>query len=108
MLVSMLVGLLILTFGATSASLFGFDFGFPIVDVEDVEGGEPCRNLCICRPAGAVVPGGSSWHLLCLGCFLLCLWCSLVLWSRVLLHCRYLHLLYVLLPDSYLCVFLMG
>ena len=56
-LVSMLVGLLILTFGATSASLFGFDSGFPIVDVVvDVEGGEPCRNLCVRRPAGVVVP----------------------------------------------------
>ena len=71
----MLVGLLIFTLGATSASLFGFDFGFPIVNFEDVESGESCCDLRICRPAGAVVPGGSSWHLLGLGEVLLFLWC---------------------------------
>ena len=34
------VGLSILTFGATSASLFGMDLGFPIFELVDVEGGE--------------------------------------------------------------------
>ena len=48
MLVSMLVGLLIFTLGATSASRFGFDFGFPIMYLIDVEGGEPRRDLRVC------------------------------------------------------------
>ena len=33
----MVVGLLILTLGATSASFFGLDFGFPILDLVNVE-----------------------------------------------------------------------
>ena len=38
MLVFTVVGLSILTFGATSASRFGFDLGFPILELVDVEG----------------------------------------------------------------------
>ena len=45
MLVSMLVGLFTFTLGATSASRFGFDSGFPIFNVVDVEGRQPCRDL---------------------------------------------------------------
>ena len=48
----MLVGLLIFTFGATSASLFGFDLGFPIVELVNVKGGESRRDLCVRWPAG--------------------------------------------------------
>ena len=47
-LVSMLVGLFIFTLGATSASRFGFDFGFPILNVVDVDGRQPRRDLCVC------------------------------------------------------------
>ena len=47
-LVSMLVGLFTFTLGAISASRFGFDFGFPILNVVDVKGRQPCRDLCIC------------------------------------------------------------
>ena len=33
----MVVGLLMFTLGATYASFFGFDFGFPILDLVDME-----------------------------------------------------------------------
>ena len=57
MLVLTVVGLWILTLGATSASFFGFDFGCPIlelVDVESCQSGSDLRISCLGR---VVVPG---------------------------------------------------
>ena len=75
MLVLMVVGLSILTFGATSASFFGFDFGCPIFKLVDVESSKSGRNLRVCCLGGVVVRRRSSWHLLLVGSVLLLLWC---------------------------------
>ena len=45
MLVFTVVGLSILTLGATSASLFGLDLGFPILKLVDVESRESGGDL---------------------------------------------------------------
>ena len=74
-LVLMVVGLSILTLGATSASFFGLDFGFLFLKFVDVECGELGGDLRVCCLRGVVVPGRPSWHfLLVAGALLLQSW----------------------------------
>ena len=56
-LVLMVVGLSILTLWATSASFFGLDFGFPILELIDVEHSKPGSDLRVCCFRGVVVSG---------------------------------------------------
>ena len=55
-LVLMVVGLSILTLGATSASFFGLDFRFPILEFIDVKLGQSGSDLRVCCLGRVVVP----------------------------------------------------